>query len=476
MYVGRQDGSSRSCSSRTGVGSSSGIAAGSRKRGGSPVRSRMPRSHRRRSIQSTGTPARRGSSPARPTSSSMVPGEAATAAASPLSRKIPKTRRWTNSSQRPAERMNVAVNGALTRAGRIAARSRAIPSAAATSMTPPNAMMCAVPPVRLRPERVPDVEEVEPLRRLLADEALEHGHPRPERVLFPAAPDLHGLEHLEDVAPVALERAEGRHDRDGGGARELEGTDRERRRAAEERHRHVAAVAEGAVALEPDRLTAPQRRQQRQRDRRRGAGHEAEAAAVAAQPALEDRRLLHRDHDVGLARGMLSQDAPGQLPVADVRRERDDRAVKAFEAVDADALDGADVRAEPLWMAARRDEVAEAHGELAEDADGQLVELSAGRTGHDRHRLADDGALARQERLREVPDTASQPEAHPTGQPAQRRGQPVELRAIVRMRVPARLRSPSHRSLFRGGGPSRLAIVQKTECSLTSPGVRDKVG
>src|SRR5262245_36252472 len=112
---------------------------------------------------------------------------------------------------------------------------------------------------------------------------------------------------------------------------------------------------------------------------------------------------------------MLRQDAPGQLPVADVGGERDDRAVEAFQAVDADAVDGADVRAEPLRMAARRDEVAEAHGELAEDSDRQLVELATGRTGHSRHRLADDRALVREERLRKVSDAAGQPQAHPTG-------------------------------------------------------------
>src|SRR4030095_3505035 len=64
----------------------------------------------RRTARATGGRARGGSSPARPTSSSTVPGDAATAAASPLSRKIPTPRRGTNLSQSPAPRMKVARN------------------------------------------------------------------------------------------------------------------------------------------------------------------------------------------------------------------------------------------------------------------------------------------------------------------------------------------------------------------------------
>src|SRR3989449_1143498 len=59
-------------------------------------------------------------------------------------------------------------------------------------------------PTSSRAERVPDVEKVEPLRRFLRDESLEHGHPSSKGVLFASAYDRQGLQHPEGISTVAV--------------------------------------------------------------------------------------------------------------------------------------------------------------------------------------------------------------------------------------------------------------------------------
>ena len=89
--------SSRSCASRTASGSRSDPASRSRNRPVSALASRIPRPASRRSIQSIGRSARRGSRPARTVISSAVPGSRADAS-NPLARNTRRVSRSTNSS------------------------------------------------------------------------------------------------------------------------------------------------------------------------------------------------------------------------------------------------------------------------------------------------------------------------------------------------------------------------------------------
>src|SRR5882762_2272897 len=68
--------------------------------------------------------------------------------------------------------------------------------------------------------RVPDVEEIEPLCRMLAHDALQHGDPGARGLLLAAAGHPHGLEHLDQVPIVRAEKAERRHHRHADGAGE----------------------------------------------------------------------------------------------------------------------------------------------------------------------------------------------------------------------------------------------------------------
>src|SRR5262249_8363964 len=147
--------------------------------------------------------------------------------------------------------------------------------------------------------RIPDVEEVEPLRRVLADGLLESRDPGAESVLFASRGGGERLRHGHRVAMVGTPHAERGSERDPNGARHEERAEREWRRASEERHEGIAARPQGTVALHRDHLTAPKRRDQLERHGRRRARHEPDAIAVAAHPALERLDLLLRHHDVG---------------------------------------------------------------------------------------------------------------------------------------------------------------------------------
>src|SRR5207245_3983490 len=98
-------------------------------------------------------------------------------------------------------------------------------------------------------ERVPDVEEVEPLGRVLPHDRLEDGDPGPRGILLTVACDGERLPDRHRVSVVRLEQAERRHERDTDGAGQHEGTPGERRGLTEERDRGVPRGAERAVPL-----------------------------------------------------------------------------------------------------------------------------------------------------------------------------------------------------------------------------------
>src|SRR5881396_1701413 len=102
-----------------------------------------------------------------------------------------------------------------------------------------------------------------------------------------------------------------------------EGTQRERGGVAEERDRRVAPGAERAVPLDGDDLAAAERGDQLQRDGGVVARDEADAMAVPAHPALDVSDLFWGDHDVRRPVGVTGQEPAGELPVPDVRGERD---------------------------------------------------------------------------------------------------------------------------------------------------------
>src|SRR5438132_1057621 len=159
---------------------------------------------------------------------------------------------------------------------------------------------------------------------------------------------------------------------------------------------------------------------------------------------------MHLTHCAGLSVPCLGDVAPPpDMPAAARRRrQRDQRPVEPLK--EPASLDRAQVRADLRRPPAGRDQVAEAHRELPEHVRGQLVEPPAGRAGHHGERLARHGTLGRQERLREAPDTPGQAQTHATGQPAHRRGETVELGAVVAVGVPLRLRTFGQRPAFHG--------------------------
>ena len=173
--------------------------------------------------------------------------------------------------------------------------------------------------------------------------------------------DAHG------VAVPGTQHAERGHHRDARRPRQEERPERKRRGTSEERDLDVAPGPQRPVALERHHLAAPERRQQVDADARVRAGHEAHATAVTAHPSLEGRHRLGRHHDMGAPRGAMGEKASRQLPVADVRGHRHDAPLEVVQRLGAghrrDVLEEAGRR-----PAIRRDQIAEAHREVAKDA------------------------------------------------------------------------------------------------------------
>ena len=99
---------------------------------------------------------------------------------------------------------------------------------------------------------------------------------------------------------------------------------------------------------------------------------------------------------MGAPRRLRRQEASSEVPVPDVSGHRDEAAGQSRDVVD--AADRADVPQEPLArLTIRREQVAEAHGEVAKDLGGQLVEPCTGRAGDRRERSAHRLSFGRQE-------------------------------------------------------------------------------
>src|SRR3989304_567927 len=130
-------------------------------------------------------------------------------------------------------------------------------------------------PARLRgscENLVPDVEEVEPLGRVLPHHALEHLDPCARGLRLAAARDAEGLGHLHRVAVARAKKAERRHHRHADGAGREKWPEREWRGLPEERNQHIAARAQRPVRLDGHHLAPPERGDQLQRYGRPGAG------------------------------------------------------------------------------------------------------------------------------------------------------------------------------------------------------------
>src|SRR3990170_2989664 len=112
--------------------------------------------------------------------------------------------------------------------------------------------------------RGPDVVEVEPLVGLIRHRPFERGDQASETSLFasPLHPD--GLLQEDPVGAVCPEHTEGGEDRRPGGPGQLERTDGEWGRCAEERQEGIAVATGRAIALDGDNLIPPQRRQEGQ--------------------------------------------------------------------------------------------------------------------------------------------------------------------------------------------------------------------
>src|SRR5437879_11547809 len=84
-----------------------------------------------------------------------------------------------------------------------------------------------------------------------------------------------------------------------------------------------------------------------------------------------------------------------------------------------------------------RDQVTEAHGEISKHANGERIQVGSCHTGEARHGLLDYGPFGWHERRSETPDMPCECKPPPAWHPAQRRREPIKIRAIVGVRVPA---------------------------------------
>src|SRR5256712_14193378 len=177
----------------------------------------------------------------------------------------------------------------------------------------PRPSRSSTPRVTSCDERVPDVEEVEPLGRVLPHDRLEDGDPGPRGILLTVACDGERLPDRHRVSVVRLEQAERRHERDTDGAGQHEGTQGERRGVTEERDRRVPPGAERTVPLDGDDLAAAERGDQLYRDGGAVARDEADPQTVPTHPAIDVSDLLLADHDARRPVGVTRQEPTSEL-------------------------------------------------------------------------------------------------------------------------------------------------------------------
>src|ERR1051325_8245255 len=153
-------------------------------------------------------------------------------------------------------------------------------------------------------ERLPDVEEVEPLSRVLPHDVLEGRHPPVRRGFLLAASGDEGLYDLNDVPILRVQQAEGGQERHLDPAGEAERPQREARRSPEEGNLDVALGPERPIALHRHHLAAAERGEQLQRHRGTRPRDEAHALAIAPYPALQLLRLVRGDDHVRRPRAL----------------------------------------------------------------------------------------------------------------------------------------------------------------------------
>src|SRR5712692_6425759 len=82
-------------------------------------------------------------------------------------------------------------------------------------------------------------------------------------------------------------------------------------------------ACQGPVTLHGHHLAAAEGGHQLERDGWACAWNEADSISVATDPALKLARLLLGDHDVSFPGRAAGEEAPRQVPVADMRARRD---------------------------------------------------------------------------------------------------------------------------------------------------------
>ena len=236
---------------------------------------------------------------------------------------------------------------------------------------------------------------------------------------------------------LGVEEAEGGHHRHSHGPGKEKRPEGKRRGRPEEGNEHVPPRAERPVALHGHHLAAPEGGHQLERDGGAAARHEAHAIAVATNPSLELPGLFFGDHNVCSPSRAAGEEAAREIPVAHMRARRDEAAPDPLDALG--AHDPLHERGEPRHgLTIRRDQIAEAHREIRERPDGQGGQPRPRGPRHAGQGLLDDGPLPRHEPRREPPELAGQRESDGAGQPAERRREPVQVRPIVGVGVPAR--------------------------------------
>src|SRR5215470_7898545 len=184
-------------------------------------------------------------------------------------------------------------------------------------------------------ERLPDVEEIEPLGRVLPHDGLERRNPGPRGGLLLAARGGERLEDFHCVPILRVHQAEGRQEWDPDPAGEEERSERKPCRSAEKGNLDVALGAERPVPLHAHHLAASQCGEQLQRHRGTRARDKTHSLAIPPHPALQIPRLIRGDHHVGRPRGPSREKPSGQLPITHVSRQRDESPREAGQPLEA---------------------------------------------------------------------------------------------------------------------------------------------
>ena len=133
------------------------------------------------------------------------------------------------------------------------------------------------------------------------------------------------------------------------------------------------------------------------------------------------------------------EETTGQFPVAHVGGERDEPTLEMRDTLGAFHARHVEVQSR-RGLTIRGYEIAEAHREVREGPDGERVEPGAGGAGHARERAPDDAFLGGHEPRHQPSDAPRQGQPRASRQPPEGPREPVEIGAVIGVRVPARSR------------------------------------